>query len=44
MLKGEKLNDFMAAGTEKGIDTHNTNPDEIIKTAQKYLGVPIAWV
>lgn len=35
-----KLNDFMAAGTEKEIDTHNTSPDEIIETAKKYLGVP----
>jgi cell wall-associated NlpC family hydrolase len=36
----EKLNDFMATGTEKGINTHNTGPDEIIETARKYLGVP----
>jgi len=30
----------MYAGTEKGINTQNTCADEIIKTAQKYLGVP----
>src|SRR5450759_348382 len=36
----KKLNDFMDAGTEKGINTYNTNADEIIETAQKYLGVP----
>jgi len=35
-----KLNDFMVAGTEKKIDTHNSTPDEIIITAKKYLGVP----
>ena len=36
----KKLKDFMDAGTEKVINTRNTSPDEIIKTAQKYLGVP----
>jgi lipoprotein Spr len=36
----KKLKDFMDAGTEKRINTSNTSPDEIIKTAQKYLGVP----
>ena len=36
----KKLNDFMAAGTEKVINTHNTSADEIIETAKKYLGVP----
>ena len=35
-----KLKDFMDAGTEKVINTHNTSANEIIKTAQKYLGVP----
>ena len=30
----------MEAGIEKGINTQNTSADEIIKTAQKYLGVP----
>lgn len=36
----KKLKYFMNAGTEKVINTHNTNANEIIKTAQKYLGVP----
>ena len=36
----KKLKDFMDSGTEKVINTHNTNANEIIKTAQKYLGVP----
>ena len=36
----KKLKDFMDAGSEKGINTHNTSADEIIKTAQKYIGVP----
>ena len=30
----------MAGGTEKGIKYNNTSANEIIKTAQKYLGVP----
>jgi len=30
----------MDAGAEKGIYTRNTSVDEIINTAQKYLGVP----
>jgi cell wall-associated NlpC family hydrolase len=36
----KKLKDFMDAGTEKVINTHNTSADEIIKTARQYLGVP----
>jgi cell wall-associated NlpC family hydrolase len=36
----KKLKDFMDAGTEKVINTRNTSPDEIIKTARQYLGVP----
>jgi murein DD-endopeptidase / murein LD-carboxypeptidase len=36
----KKLKNFIDAGTEKEINTHNTSADEIIKTAQKYLGVP----
>jgi lipoprotein Spr len=36
----KKLKDFMDAGTEKRINTNNTSADEIIKTAQQYLGVP----
>ena len=35
-----QLNDFLAGGREKMPDTHNTSAAEIIKTAQKYLGVP----
>ena len=34
------MNDFIAAGAEKKLNTRNTSPDEIIETAQKYLGVP----
>lgn len=36
----EKLKDFMASGTGKTLNTHNVSADEIIETAQKYLGVP----
>jgi cell wall-associated NlpC family hydrolase len=36
----KKLKDFMNAGTEKRINTHSTSASEIIKTAQKFLGVP----
>lgn len=36
----KKLKDFMNKGTEKVINTSNTSPDEIIKTARQYLGVP----
>lgn len=35
-----KLKDFRVAGTEKMINTQNVKADEIIKTAQQYLGVP----
>lgn len=35
-----RLKDFMAAGIEKIPDTHHASADELIKTAQKYLGVP----
>jgi murein DD-endopeptidase / murein LD-carboxypeptidase len=35
-----KLKDFMYGSTGKRINTHGTSPDEIIKTAQKFLGVP----
>ena len=38
--ENNKLKDFMTTGTEKVIDTHNASADEIIKTAQQYLGVP----
>ena len=36
----KRMDDFMYAGNEKEIDTHNVTPDEIIKTARQYLGVP----
>jgi lipoprotein Spr len=36
----KKLKDFIDAGTEKVINTRNTSPDEIIKTARQYIGVP----
>jgi lipoprotein Spr len=36
----KKLKVFMDAGTAKVINTHNARANEIIKTAQKYLGVP----
>ena len=36
----KKLKDFMGAGTEKWISTHTTTANEIIETAQNYLGVP----
>lgn len=36
----KKLKNFMDAGIEKRINTRNTSADAIIKTAQKYLGVP----
>jgi cell wall-associated NlpC family hydrolase len=36
----KRMNDFIAAGAEKKLNTRNTSPDEIIETAQKYLGVP----
>jgi cell wall-associated NlpC family hydrolase len=38
--ENKKLKNFMNAGIEKKINTKNTDADEIIKTAQKYLGVP----
>jgi cell wall-associated NlpC family hydrolase len=38
--ENKKLKEFMNTGTEKEINAHNTNANEIIKTAQKYLGVP----
>jgi len=38
--ENKKLKEFMAAGTEKVINTRNTSPDEIIKTAWRYIGVP----
>ena len=37
--ENKKLKGFLDAGTEKKINTHNTSANEIIITAQKYLGV-----
>jgi lipoprotein Spr len=36
----QKMDDFISAGIEKTIDTHDASPDEIINTARQYLGVP----
>ncbi len=36
----KKLEVFMNAGIEKGINTQKTSADDIIKTAQKFIGVP----
>jgi len=36
----KKLDDFMTAGIEKGLNTKTASADEIIETAEKYLGVP----
>jgi murein DD-endopeptidase / murein LD-carboxypeptidase len=38
--ENKKLRDFINAGTEKPVNTGNTSSNEIIQTAQKYLGVP----
>ena len=35
-----KLNDFLAAGIEKGLNTNTASADKIITSAEKYLGVP----
>jgi len=36
----KKLNDFLTSGTEKELNTKNVSADEILKTAEQYLGVP----
>lgn len=36
----KRLDEFLAHGAEKPLDTRNTSPDEIIRTARQYLGVP----
>jgi cell wall-associated NlpC family hydrolase len=36
----KKLKVFLDEGCEKKINTHNTSADEIILTAQQYIGVP----
>lgn len=38
--ENRKLKEFLKAGSEKMLNVGNTSPDEIIKTARKYLGVP----
>jgi cell wall-associated NlpC family hydrolase len=38
--ENKKLHDFINAGIEKKINTGKTSSDEIIYSAQKYLGVP----
>lgn len=35
-----KLDDFLTAGIEKGLNTKFASADEIIETAERYLGVP----
>jgi cell wall-associated NlpC family hydrolase len=37
--ENKKLKNFLDTGTEKKLNTRNTSADEIINTAQKYLGV-----
>jgi murein DD-endopeptidase / murein LD-carboxypeptidase len=37
--ENKKLKEFLKAGAEKTLNVSNTSPDEIIKTAKKYLGV-----
>ncbi len=36
----KQLKVFMDEGTEKKLDTHSATPDDIIKTARRYIGVP----
>jgi lipoprotein Spr len=38
--ENKKLKEFLDGGTGKILNTRNTIPDEIIKTARQYLGVP----
>jgi cell wall-associated NlpC family hydrolase len=38
--ENKKLNSFLDTGSERKINTHRTTPDDIIATAQKYIGVP----
>ncbi|HSL87584.1 MAG TPA: C40 family peptidase [Bacteroidales bacterium] len=35
-----KLKEFLAGDTEEKLNTRNATPDAIIKTAERYLGVP----
>lgn len=36
----KKLNDFLNSGVEKELNTKTASADDIIETAEKYLGVP----
>ncbi len=36
----KQLNGFLNSGTERDLDTKTVSADEIIKTAEQYLGVP----
>jgi lipoprotein Spr len=36
----KKLKDFLDSGTGKVLNTSKSSPDEIIKTARQYIGVP----
>ena len=36
----KRLNEFLETRTGKALNTRSVTPDEIIKTARKYLGVP----
>lgn len=36
----KKLDDFLNSGTERDLNTKSVSVDEIIKTAEEYLGVP----
>lgn len=38
--ESNRLKEFFDSGIERELDTRNTDPDEIIRTARKYLGVP----
>ena len=35
-----RLKDFLDSGSEKELNTRDASPDEIIRTARQYLGVP----
>ena len=35
-----RLKEFLNSGSEKELNTRDANPDEIIRTARQYLGVP----
>ncbi|MDX9947601.1 MAG: C40 family peptidase [Bacteroidales bacterium] len=36
----KRLDDFLNSGVEKGLNTKTASADEIVETAEKYLGVP----